>query len=151
MLLITDYRDYIDSIAERIPQFQLQKVVMDDSQITKFVGECKSNDKYILFGIIPKHKPVGDLSTLKSADYFSILILNKVDRSKMTHDDFLEKLEQSQLVTKKVFDLLLSDHVDQKTCSILKDLDFGSIDINPIWKLAGCDGYQIDLKIDTFV
>lgn len=151
MLLLSDYRAYIQSIYDRIPEFQKQQVVMDDSQITKFVDDCTSNSKCILLGIVPKHKPSGNLSNLKIGDYFTILVLYKVDRSRQTHDMFLDALSETQLVAKKVFDLLFSDHMDTDNCNILNYLEVGSLDINPIWKVSSCDGYQIDLKLNTLV
>jgi len=34
-------------------------------------------------------------------------------------------------------------------CKLMRQLDIASIKIDPVWALAGCDGYEIDYQLLT--
>lgn len=150
MLLLNDFRDYITNIKDSIEEIERENVVMDDSQLNKFLGEIPEDNKYIVLGIIPKHNPIGSVDTIQSVDKASILILKKVTRSDQTHTNFLDTFAEAQAVTKKVILKMRADKAnDEALCNVMKFLNIDSIDVNPIWALAGCDGYEIDFTTKT--
>lgn len=151
MLLLSEFRAYVTECVNAIPELQHGKVVMDDGQITKFLkDEVKTTDNHILMAIIPKHNPFGDVDMLQTRNTAAFLVLKKIDRSDVTHDQYLDMLEQSQLATKKLWDKMLTDHLNAgENCNIMGKLKIDTLDINPVWGLASCDGYEIDFSLDT--
>jgi hypothetical protein len=150
MLKVNDFRNYIAVIKDAVPEITESETVMDDSQIKKFVKDL-ATDTYIILGVIPKHNFAGKDENLQSKDTASILVLQKVDRGEQTHEIFLDTINDLQAVAKKVVDKLMLDYYDEENCSIIKKLMLPSFDINPIWGLSSCDGYQIDFSLHTNV
>lgn len=148
MLPLREFRDYIKEIETEIPELTVSRVVIDDSQLSKFLEKQLPN-AYLLLGIIPKHNYQGKIDNLKSIDRIAILVLKKVNRKDQDHNIFLDTIESTQTVTQKVIDKLLTDFQDDNKCSFIKFLDVGSQDINPIYGLNSCDGYEIDFNTKT--
>ncbi len=150
MLLISDFRTYVSGLNTFFAEIERNEVVIDDSQITRFLEDCPDDNKYIILGILPKHKPMGNEDTIQSIDTASILILKKVTRSDQDHNAFLNNFEEAQILTRAVVLKLRADKMNEENlCSIMKFLTIESIDVNPIWALAGCDGYEIDFSLQT--
>jgi hypothetical protein len=150
MLAVNDFRTYITAIKTAIAEITASETVIDDSQINKFV-EYLDDDVILILGIIPKHNFVGKPENLKSKDITSILVLQKVTRSEQLHSDFLDTIGGLQTVTQKVIDKLMDDYEDENNCNFMRKLILPSFDINPIWGLSSCDGYQIDFSLNTNV
>lgn len=150
MIQLSAFRAYVQLLEDTFPEITISKVVMDDAQINNFLEDVKESDKHVLVGIIPKHKPIGDADWLQSKDTMSFLILKKVDRSDTTHNDFLDTIQSAQDITRKIVLKMAEDNINGgNDCSIMARLDVPSIDINPIWALSSCDGYEIDFSLDS--
>ncbi|WP_372744273.1 hypothetical protein [Lutibacter sp.] len=150
MLLIPDFRNYVESIKTAFNQIERHEVVIDDTQLSRFLEAIPDDNKYIVLGILPKHNPVGDVDNIQSIDTASILILKKVTRSDQTHNNFLETFEEAQTITRNVILKMRADYLNEEEfCTVMKFLSIESIDVNPIWGLFGCDGYQIDFQLKT--
>ena len=148
MLNVNDFRDYIQSVKTDVTEITVAETVMDESQLSKFL-EKQTEDDYIVLGIIPKHNPTGTIDSLRSKDTTAILVLKKIARSNQTHQLFLDTINEAQAITKKVIDKLLFDFQDEERCDFIRYLEVSSLDINPIWGLNACDGYQIDFSLKT--
>ena len=150
MLFIDDFENYLKTLVAFIPEIERSEVVIDDSQVNKFLEEIPDDGKYIAMGIIPKHNQTGDADTIQSVDYAAILILKKVTRSDQDHTVFKATILEAQKVTRNVILKMREDKIDDENeCSVMKFLTIESLDLNPIWGLAGCDGYQIDFSLKT--
>lgn len=150
MLKVNDFRAYIEDIKNNVTEITVAKTVMDDTQLAK-VLEAQTSDTYIILGIIPKHKFKGNDYNLESNDITSILILKKVVRSNQDHEIFLDVINEAQTVAQKVVDKLKADYEDDSSCHFIRKLLLNSFDINPIWGLNSCDGYEIDFSLSTDV
>mgnify|MGYP000545456277 CR=1 FL=1 len=148
MLKLNEFRTYIKAIETAIAEITSSETVIDDSQLSKFLQNQKG-ETHLILGIIPKHKLTGSIDVLKSTDKASILVLQKITRDKENHTKFLDRLTESQTVAKKVTDKLLIDFQDDDRCDFIRYLNTNSLDINPIWGLNSCDGYQIDFTLNT--
>lgn len=148
MLTVNEFKTYIASITAQIAVIQKDFVVIDDSQLSKFLQDALP-DEIMVVGVIAKHKPNGTADSLRSRDITSILVLEKMVRGDQTHDDFLTKLNNLQSATKLVVDKLLDDYQNDDYCSFMRYLEPSSLDINPLWSLNSCDGYQIDFSLNT--
>lgn len=148
MLKVNDFRAYITELENAIPELTASETVMDDSQITKFLEEIDA-DTFMVIGVIPKHNFVGKDENLQTKDTTSLLVMQKIERSEQLHEDFLDKIDELQTITKKVIDKLREDYQDEENCNFLKKLILPSFDVNPFWGLNSCDGYQIDFSLNT--
>ena len=149
MLLVSDFRLYIESIQTHFPQIVRNKVVMDDTQLNKFLAdEVVDDDNYTVVGIIPKHKPIGNEDTVQSKDIASLLILKKITRSDKTHEDFLDDIGEAQVLTRAVILKMREDKM-RGDCKVMTFLQIPTMDINPVWGLSSCDGYEIDFSLET--
>ncbi|MGJ8760398.1 MAG: hypothetical protein ACSHXA_07610 [Polaribacter sp.] len=146
MLKLNDFRAYIKSIETAIAEITSSQTVMDESQLSKFLNNQITNTRIVL-GIIPKHKFIGNEVNVQSKDIISILVLQKVVRSSLTQELFLDELAESQRITQLVVDKILADYENEDSCGIMRQLLLSSFDINPIWELNSCDGYQIDFSL----
>jgi hypothetical protein len=150
MLIINDFRTYLDGLKAFFPEIEQAEAVIDDSQINKFLEDFPDNGKFILLGIIPKHKPTGDVDSIQSEDTATLLLLKKVTRSDQDHNTFLNSLSEAQQLTRLMVLKMRTDKLnDDAPCAIMKYLNISSIDVNPIWAFAGCDGYEIDFSLET--
>lgn len=148
MLKVNEFRAYITAIKEAIAEITVAETVMDDSQLAKFL-QSQKGDTHLILGIIPKHNLSGGFDDLRATDTTSILILEKVTRKNNSHQDFLDRIHNAQAVTQKVIDKILYDANDDDRCDFIRYLEPNSLDINPIWGLNSCDGYQIDFYLKT--
>ncbi|NCP91133.1 MAG: hypothetical protein GW827_13040 [Flavobacteriales bacterium] len=148
MLRVNDFRNYITEIKNAIPEITNSETVMDDSQLSKFLQE-QASETYIILGVIPKHNLLGTVDSLSSKDRVAILVLKKIVRSDHTHSDFLDTIDEAQQVTKKVIDKILADFADEDNCGFLRYLIPAETDVEPVWALNSCDGYEIDLVFNT--
>ena len=148
MLKVNEFREYIIAIKDAITEITVAETVMDDTQLSKFL-QTQKGDTHLILGIIPKHNLAGGMDDLKSTDKTSILILEKVTRKNDNHEAFLNRIHQAQAVAQKVIDKLLLDANDDDRCDFIRYLEASSFDINPIWGLNSCDGYQIDFSLKT--
>ena len=150
MLALNDFRAYVTNIKDSIAEIARAQVVMDDSQLNKFLEDEPDDGNYIIIGIIPKHNPIGNVDTIQSLDKASVLILKKVTRSDQDHEIFLDTIAEAQAVTKKVILKMRADKLnDEAFCNVMKFLNIESLDVNPIWALSSCDGYEIDFSTQT--
>lgn len=145
MLLINDLRNYVTSLKDFFVEIEEAKIVIDDSQLTKFLSERKDDGKFILIGIIPKHNPKGNIDSVQSVNRTTFLILKKIDRASQTHDDFLDAFAEAQELARRVVLKMGADHVSGD-CGVMTFLDFDSLDLDAIWALSSCDGYKIDFS-----
>lgn len=150
MLAVNDFRTYITSLENAISEITESETVIDDSQIKRFVKDLPA-DTFLILGIIPKHNFVGRDENLQTKDITSILVLQKVDRKEQTHSIFLDTINSLQEVAKKVVAKLMEDYEDEENCNFMRKLILPSFDINPIWGLSNCDGYQIDFSLNTSI
>lgn len=150
MVDITKIRDYADEVLVQIPEIKKRYIVMDDSQLSKVMMDVKVSDYFILVGFIPSHKLEGaNADTAKTKDRSIWLILHKVDRNKGA-DYLLDMMAQNQQATKKLIQKMLNDSVmTDNTCGLMRMLEVNSITVDPVWSLAGCDGYEIYYQMKT--
>ena len=148
MLKLNDFRNYITSFKDTVAEITQAEVVMDDSQINSFLKDQDPNTNIIL-GIIPKHNFGGNIDTLQSSDRIAILVVRAVDRKNQDQKIFLDTIAEMQDIAQKVLDKMTADYTNEESCSFMRYLEPDSIDVNPIWGLSGCDGYEIDFNTKT--
>lgn len=148
MLNLNDFRDYIKSIETEISEISNSETVMDQTQLSKFLDN-QVVESWIVLGIVPKHNFKGSDVNLQSNDSTSLLVLQKVVRSSQDQEIFLDSLSQTQRITELVINKMIDDYENDDSCNMMSNLILSSVDINPIWRLNSCDGYQVDFSLKT--
>ena len=148
MLLIPDLISYVNSLKLHFPEIERDHVVIDDTQLTKFLQDSPNDNKFMIVGLIPKHNPTGNIDNLQSVDRSTILLLKKVDRSRQTHNQFLTAFAEAQALARSVSLKMGLDKMSGD-CKIMTFLNVDSLDLDAVWALSSCDGYKIDFSLKT--
>lgn len=150
MIDLLELEQYLDEIKEAVPAIKTTYLVIDDSQIIEIVKDIRESDNLILLGIVPSHSVSGsNVDNLRSKDIMAFLVVKKADR-KIKHSDFIANLYSCQQAIRAVELKMLSDMANDDNCgSLMRQLEVTSIDINPIYYLAGTDGYEINFYLHT--
>lgn len=140
--LLTDMQTQIDSINK-------SELVIDDSQLIKFLEALKQNENFFLLGIVPEYPLVGDQDRLKWKNQLMFMILKKTNDKETKHPDFLKILDDTLVAAKEFVYLLISEKTGDEGdfCGIANELIEDSIRVYPIWNKSGCHGWGIDIDL----
>lgn len=122
-------------------------VVVDDSQLIKYLNELSQDHNCILMGVIPDFSPNGTHpDDYMAAGSFSFFILKKTDFSDHNHEQFIGIFKDTFPLAKDLVEKMLNEA--REGCDVIRYLDAGSIHILPVWNKAACNGWQILFDID---
>lgn len=149
-MLISQVQQYGESLLTKVPDLKKFFLVVDDSQVVKVLNDISEDDNLILLGFIPSHRSEGtNVDNVQNRDFTLWMVLNKVDRND-GQDAFIASFQRCQLAAKAVEKQMLADKPNfNNICSLMRQLQVASIEINPVWALAGCDGYEINYQLLT--
>jgi len=152
MVDLLQLQQYLEEVKAAVPAIKTTRLVIDDTQITEIIKEIKVSDNLILLGIVPAHQVRGtSYDNVQSKDIMAFLVLKKADR-KEKHSVFITNLHKCQQAIRAVQLKLLTDMDDDENCgSFLRQLDVGSMAIDPVWQLGGADGYEINFSLYTSI
>ena len=150
MTLIDKIETYGQTLIDSIPELNKFILVVDDSQIVKEMKDITYDDNLILVGFIPSHKADGtDVDNVQNRDFTLWMVLNKVDRND-GQEAFIASFKKCQLAALEIEKKMLADKPNLGNgCTMMRQLQVATIDINPVWALAGCDGYEINYQLLT--
>jgi len=133
----------------KIDAINKNEVVIDDSQLVKFLEAFKPNENLFLLGIIPEYIITGDQDKTKYKNQLMFNILKKTTASNVKHDEFIQILNETALAAKRFVEILVSEKSgdDGDFCGIANDILESSIRIYPIWNKAECHGWAIDVDL----
>lgn len=148
MLSINELKDYLEELKEAIPALKSSYLVIDDSQVGETLKEHRESGNLILYGFIPSHKGLGQTADdARVKDLAAFMVLRKVDRNQR-HDTFIENMATCQAAANAIYKKMLEDMHDDEHCyPFTARIDIASIEINPVWQLAGADGYDISFSL----
>lgn len=138
------FREYLVEIKAEIESINKCRMVIDDSQVVEVLKSMKSSDNLLLLGIIPEYNS----GTSKSLDnvnwqtHTAFLVLKYVNYSSLKEDDEAEVWEETFQAANKLKEKILYDAgAGSNTCPEISNISEKSLDIQPVWKLGGCNGY----------
>ncbi|WP_026755024.1 hypothetical protein [Sediminibacter sp. Hel_I_10] len=148
MNIITWLKSYLDEVVTDIEGINRQKMVIDSSQLSKYLESHSSDFNNLLIGVLPDLNSKGDSAeTFEQVAVCQFMILEKTGYSDINYDEFFAIFEksysQAQLVIKKMLDQQM------RGCTVLRKLDVSSIKIVPVWNLSSCNGCNILFSFDT--
>lgn len=145
MIMINQLKAYGDALLSKISDLKKHVQVIDDSQLGKILKEISSGpeENPILVSYIPSVKTVGSNSdAAMDTSKMLFMVLEQTDRQE-SHEEFITKMNRLQGVANAIKLQMLAD--SQEMC-MLKFLEV-SIEIDPIWKLHECDGWEINFSL----
>jgi len=139
----------VNDMQLQIETINKSDIVVDDSQLTKFLQEWKINENFFLIGIIPEYPVVGDQDRIKIKNQMMFMILKKTAASITPHAELMKILDDTLVAAKEFVTILLSERTGDNGdfCGLANELVENSISIYPIWNKAQCNGWGINLDL----
>lgn len=152
MIDVNFLRTYAERLETAIATINYNQVIVDDSQLINFLEERTTDDNHMLFLVLPDFRNDGtNVDDIKKRTDTLILVLQKTDYSDITHDEFLDIMQETLLSAQAVEAKMISDMFDytEAGCMYMKQLNVPSISIQPVWGLAECNGWSIEFNFES--
>lgn len=157
MLPLNRLREYQAEVAAQLfdtdgnKMFNYCDMVVDDSELSKILKERVPEDNTFLIAIVPQFIMKGAEDQAKWENVLMFFILDKTDYSEHDRDSYLNIFVQTQAKAQAFVEKLLEDKSNQDGmfCGFLSWLDENSIAVNPVWKKDGCNGWSVEINLDT--
>lgn len=133
--------------------FNYSAMVVDDSELANHLKERIEADNTFLISIVPEFHMKGEENNTKWENVLAFFILDKTDYSAQTKDSFINIFATTQVKAQAFVDKLLSDKADNDSlfCGFLSWLDENSVSVTPIWHKNECNGWMVQINLDTLV
>ena len=146
MILIPDLEAYIESVRNRVEAINFHRVLVDNDDITKDLGQRSAAvDKIMLYAGIPELRVTGLDDQHQDRDMMGFMVLEKTDYALSSdHDKWLDVFSRTQEAAKAVREIMVSDYdAHQGNCGIMSFLEISSISIEPVKYFSSCNGWMI--------
>jgi len=143
---------FCKEINTRVLEINFDQVVIDDSQLTKFLKELDNDQSLLFFGIIPDHNLIGNQDSVQWQNKMMFMVLHKTAIRDIDHDDFIGTIMQNtHQAAKKVVEIIMLEKSGENGdfCGAYNNIIENSISITPIWDYCACDGYMINFDMLT--
>lgn len=157
MLPINRIREYQAEVkatlldAEAKPIFNYINMIVDKPNLSVLLKERVEQENTYLIAVLPEFRFKGTEDNVKAVNILSFFILNKTDYSAHDHDGFINIFADTQVKSIAFVKRLLEDKANftGALCHFLNLLDENAIAVNPVWNMDGCNGWVIDINLDT--
>lgn len=148
------FKNYLQEVQDTIvldavKPINRNRMVIDDSQLTKYLSEHQQDHNFLLVGVLPdfgSKASNGDNFLLSASTQF--MILEKTSYSEVNYDEFYDIFERAFNVAEEVVKKLLNDHLSGN-CGYLRRLEPSSIQIVPVWNKSSCNGWNVIFSFDA--
>jgi hypothetical protein len=145
-----DLREFLAVCKAQIPVINYVKPVIDDSQMSNDVNQVKKSDNLLLYGVLPDYGgDSGEEDGLMMDNGLDFLVLKKVQYSDITHDDFIDVMQETLMAARELVKLVYAEKNKPNTCSKFYFVKEGKEQITPVWAKAGCNGYMVSFNLRT--
>lgn len=138
---------FLDYCKANIEEINYVKRVIDDSQMSKDISDLEDSKNLLLYGVLPDYNSSGsDADAISMGSGFDFLILKKNDDTEDL-ETIMGIMQECFEAMEKLLELIKGEAVNQATCYKWQYLDERSIQIDPVWKKSGTDGYMLTLNL----
>lgn len=146
MISILRLKEYLAECKASIEAINSTMLVVDDSQIVDKMASRQDKDNQILVAVIPEFDSAPSTSedAIQDNNFLAFLVLEKTNYSALNDDKEILIWERTQKTIELLRQKLLLDSDPDEgsgTCPEMQFLDVTSIKIQPVWKLAQCNGW----------
>jgi len=154
MITVTNYKNYWDHVVTELTPDGLKKayVVATEERLTKKINDLKGSESPFLVAIIPSSDPKSiDDDAVGEVNSGMIFILQKRAHADQDDATFLQDMDTTQAIMKKVKELMQHDKI---TCSsayhsIMERLNLSSLHQDPEYNYLGCNGWSLSFQFET--
>ena len=131
--------------------FNFTDMIIDDSELSKVLEERVSEDNTFLISVMPDFAIKGTEDNAKWENILQFFILDKTDYSEHDRDGFRNIFIQTQAKAQAFVTKLLDDKANHEGvfCGFLSWLKEDSIIVSPVWKKQSCNGWMIEINLET--
>lgn len=157
MLPLNRLREYQAEVAAVLfdendnKMFNYCDMVVDDSELSKILKERVEEDNTFLISVVPEFNMKGEEDQAKWENVLQFFILDKTDYSEHDRDSYLNIFVNTQAKAQAFVEKLLEDKANHEGlfCGFLSWLDENSIRVYPVWKKEQCNGWAVEINLDT--
>lgn len=157
MLPLNRLREYQVEVSAQLldendnKMFNYYDMVVDDSELSKILKERVPEDNTFLIAVVPEFNMKGEEDQAKWENILQFFILDKTDYSEHDRDSYLDIFVTTQAKALAFVNKLLEDKGNHEGmfCNFLSYLDENSIRVYPVWKKDGCNGWAVEINLDT--
>lgn len=157
MLPINRLKEYQAEVCEELRDVNDQKLfnytdmIIDESELAKILKDRVEDDNTYLISVMPDYNVKGEEDNAKWENVLQFFILDKTDYSEHDRDSYHNIFVQTQIKAKAFVDKLLDDKANHASvfCGFLSWLKEDSINVRPVWKMNGCNGWTITINLDS--
>lgn len=150
MITPKELKNYCNAAKTTITAIKTVKVAVDESQIVDNLRNLKPGDNQILFAILPEYdtSESKDVDSVVDKNYMAFLVLEKLNYKSITEDEELDVWEDTLATIVQLREKIITDSTGGCCdCPDFSSLDPKSFRIQPVWKLAECNGYLMTVNI----
>lgn len=147
MISIKKYKQYWEHILTEVPDLKAMALVATEEGLGKKIKDQK--DFPLLVVIIPSSDPRSpDPDNIRELNQGIIFILYHRAASDQTDDNYVEDMDNTQLIMKAVKEAM---HTDMAECELefhpeMKELDTNSFHMDPEYNFLGCHGWSLSFQ-----
>lgn len=157
MLEISKLRDYVSQVMASLKDengnqlFNYTTVVLDNQELNMVLKERKSKENSFLIVVMPQFDLNGSEDNAKWDNSLMFFIMDKTDYSEIKREEYIDMFVNTQKKAKAFVDKLIEDKSNHSGmfCNFLTWLKESSISVKPVWKLSSCNGWSIELNLDS--
>lgn len=140
---IQGLKDLNENILQAIPEINYQQMIIDDSQLVKFLQEISFDQNILLFSLIPDYNSQGTKDSAQVITVAQFLVLKKT-YDNIGHDQFITDLKETEKASFKIQEYLIEQ--SEIDCD-LRFFSESTWQMSPIWNYAGCNGFSINFSL----
>ncbi len=157
MVTINRLREYVaETVATMVDDednklFNYSTIVLDNEELSKILQERKKEDNTFLIAVMPEFGMNGDEDNAKWSNMLQFLVLDKTAYSDINREEYLNIFAKNQIKARDFIYKMLEDKSNSKGmfCGFLSFLKENSISVNPIKQNNGCNGWSIEIDLET--
>lgn len=144
---ITWFKNYAQELQDTINGINSNRVVLDNSMVTKYLENHQSSYNALLVAVMPDFGSKGtNVDDYKSTAKTQLMILKKTTYSEYDYEAFIGIFEEMYSIVEDVLKKLINDATSG--CNYLRFLNVSSIAITPVWDYNHCNGWSISFNFD---
>jgi hypothetical protein len=147
MLSVNRLREFIAEAQASIPSINRAEMVVDDSELTKFLQEHKIAQNTFLVAVLPQFGTIGPEDGIKMNNMLQFFILDKSTTKNLNHDQYLNMFASTQETTQQFLEMIFEAKSESDFCGIWAELRESGIEIAPVWRKADCNGWVISMDL----
>lgn len=140
---INGLRNLLDTLKATISDINYTQMIIDDSQMVKFMQNISRDQNLLLFCLVPDYNTQGTNNSVQTITVVQMLIFKKSYDS-IEHDQFLSDMEETEQAGFKIKDYLVEARDTDCDLRFFKESEW---QMSPIWNLASCNGYSINFNL----